>query len=192
LVKQLQRYIHEHMPKALPMLQRLSKTTVAEYPDKGEFDGVKRCWRRRVSYQTLLAPKRVARQLTATSLEEFLRLEPPQSKDGKPLYHCQPRVCVNLRQLLKTGTIEFRHFAGTLDENILMTCFVWVHRFMHHALSNGDFNELLEEFKFEKFPMFLEYNHELEKRYRATVHDGTVDKAQIVENINTILLGGFQ
>ena len=192
-LKQLQRYIHEHMPKALPMLQKLPKPTVAQYQDKEVFEGAKRRWRRRrVSHQTLLNPARVAKQLQAASIEEFFRLEPPQSKDGKPLRHCQPRVCVNVRQLLETDTIEFRHFAGTLDEDELTTCFMWVHRFMQHALADGDFDELLEEFAQEKFPAFPEYDHELENRYRATVHDGTLDKSQIADNIKSILEGTFK
>src|SRR5690606_23961726 len=90
----------------------------------------KRWKRRRVSHQTLLTPHRVTQQLTATTPEEFFELEVPASNSGKPLWHAQPRVCVNLRQLLQTDTIEFRHFAGTLNLEVLEDCFNWCQKFL--------------------------------------------------------------
>jgi hypothetical protein len=191
-LKKIQRYIHDNMPIALPGLQHLPKPTVAQYPDLEERQGAQRRWRRRrVSHQTLLTPARVERQLQATTVEEFFRLEPPQGKDGKPLWHCQPRLCVNLRQMLETDTVEFRHFAGTLDEATMRKCVSWCRDFLVWALLDRDIESLFESYQPSDFPPFPEYNHELEKRYRATVHDGTVPREQIVANIKSILEGTF-
>lgn len=192
MLKQVQHYIHEHMPFLLPGLQELPRPTSKEYECPEELKGAQRRWRRRrVSHQTLLTPQRLERQLQAKTNEEFFRLEVPQSKADKPLWHCQPRLCVNLRQLLETDTVEFRHFAGTLDESIMRKCVEWCRDFMLAALNNDPVETLTSRYQPSDFPKFPEYDHELERRYRATVHDGTLDKEIIARNIELILKGEF-
>lgn len=195
LLKRVQRHIHANMPKALARIEPLPRPTGDEYPDAEELEGARRRWRRRrVSHQTLLTPKRLAGQLEATSVEEFYNLEPPQNKVGKPLFHLQPRLCVNLRQHRETDTVEFRHFPGTLDEVKLSTCLQWCYIYLRHALQDIPIDGLLKTpyFATSMFPAFPRYNHWQETRYRQTVHDGTVSKMDIAINIDFILQQGVR
>lgn len=192
-LKHLQKYIHQNMRKVLAVIQPLPKPDKKQWPDPEELAGATRRWRRRrVSHQTLLTPSRLEKQLSATTVEEFFRLEPPHDKNGKPQWQCQPRLCVNLRQLLETDTIEFRHFAGTMDEERFRIAFNWCLAFIEQALENKPIEPLLASYSNFEFPKFPEYSHWMEKRYRATVHDGTVPKDKIKENINKILEGTFE
>lgn len=192
-LKQIQWYIHEHMPKCLKHIQPIPKPQRGVEEQVFEYEGRLRRWKRmRVSHQTLLTRSRLERQLSATNLQEFFNLEPPQSKSGKPLWHCQPRVCVNLRQLLETETIEFRHFAGTMDEKELKYCLNWCKDFLMAAIYNHPIELLLFKYEKEKFPTFCPYDHRLEIGYRATVHDGTNSKEDIISNIKSIKKGTFQ
>lgn len=192
-LKKVQRYIHDNMPKALPIIEPLLRPKPDDYPNAEEFEGALRRWRRRrVSHQTLLTEKRLAIQLRAKTIAEFFCREVPQSKEGKPQWQCQPRLCVNLRQLLETDTVEFRHFPGTLDEVELTNCLLWCGKFMQHALQGWYIEPLLAWAKQKKFPSFPKYVHWREVRYRATVHDGTVPKEQIVANIKAIEAGKFK
>lgn len=191
-LKQVQKYIHEYMPRIFPVIEPLPKPTMWEYSNPVELEGASRRWRRRrVSHQALLTRERLAHQLAATTVQEFFDREPP-SKDGKPLWHLQPRLCVSLRQMLQTDTTEFRHFPGTLDENELGACVWWCDRFMSAALENGPVQSLLDWAARRKFPSFPPYVHDMEVKYRATVHDGTVPRDKIKKNIVAILAGRFE
>lgn len=187
-LKRVQRYIHENMRKVLRHIQQLPKPTAQEHPDREELEGAWRRWRRRrVSHQTLLTSKRLAHQLEAPTLEEFYAREVPRTQEGRPLWHLQPRLCVNLRQHKETDTVEFRHFAGTLDEGELRTCVSWCNDFLHHAIMNLPIEDLLEAYDPRYFPTFPKYDHRLEVRYRQTVHDGSLRPEQIAANIRRIL-----
>lgn len=195
LLKRVQQHIHANMSKVLAHIEPLPRPIGDEYPDAEELEGARRRWRRRrVSHQTLLTPERLAGQMEATSVEEFYNLEPPQSKAGKPLFHLQPRLCVNLRQHRETDTVEFRHFPGTLDEAQLSICLHWCYSYLRHALQDIPIDELLATpcFATSMFPAFKRYNHWQETLYRQTVHDGTVSKMDIATNIDFILQQGVQ
>lgn len=193
-LKRVQKFIHEVMPTLLPIIQPLPSPGRFDFPGEEEWKGAKRRWRRRrVSHQTLLTPSRLAKQLGASSLEEFFSSEvPSRSLDGAPQYHLQPRLCVNLRQLRETDTVEFRHFAGTLDPNQVELAARYCGIFLECALENDKHSlfagapDIAEE-----LPKFPEYNHKLELRYRATCHDGTLSRKQIEGNIDRILSGEF-
>jgi hypothetical protein len=126
------------------------------------------------------------------SVEEFFAAEAPEDKKGKPLYHLAIRSAVNLRQLLETETIEFRHFPGTLDEHELETCFLWCREYLNAALHTDEPTTLLYRRRFlskRRFPTFPKYVHWMEERYKRTVHDGSVSKEEIKKNIQKILKG---
>lgn len=189
LLKRLQCYIHNWMPKLLPIVEPLERPTAEEFPNEAELAGALRRWRRRrVSHQTLLTAKRLSGQMKAQTIPEFFELEVPKSRAGKPLWHCQPRLCVNLRQILQTDTVEFRHFPGTLDDVQLLAALRWCQWFMRHALADDEISSVeINTMATAPYPQFMRYDHDLETRYRRTVHDGTVPKDQIRENINKIL-----
>jgi len=110
-------------------------------------------------------------------------------KVGRPLWHFQPRAAVNLRQLRETDTIEFRHFPGTLDIAELTISFEWCAHYLECALVGH--NPINTWVGWNGFPKFPKYVHWMECRYRATCHDGTLSKAEIVENIKLIEEGRF-
>lgn len=192
-LKRVQAYIHQYMPLAWDVIEPLPRPVPSPRLGGAELDGALRRWRRRrVSHQTLLRPERLHYQLQAVSVDEFFRREPPAAKTtGKPLWTAQPRLCVSLRQLLQTDTVEFRHFPGTLDEQELGACVGWCRRFLEAALDNASFLALLEWARSQSWPAFPEYKHWQEVRYRATVHDGSLRKEQIRANIQAILEGTF-
>lgn len=184
-LKRVQRYIHRWMPKVLSIVEPIPRPTREEYPVEEEFRGALRRYRRRqVSHHTLLTPIRLAGQLRAKDLTEFFELEVPKArKDGRPMWHLQPRLCVNVRQLLETDTIEFRHFPGTLDEELFENALSWCQQFTLHALDDADLTPALQNAKVTKFPQFPRYEHWKEVNYRRTVHDGTNTPEQITAAI---------
>lgn len=193
-LKRVQKFIHEVMPSLLPIIQPLRRPDRFDFPGEEEWKGAKRRWRRRrVSHQTLLTPSRLAKQLRATSLEEFFSSEAPsRGRDGAPRYRDQPRLCVNLRHLRETDTIEFRHFAGTLSSAQVELAARYCGVFLECALED-DRHRLFAWAQdiAEELPKFPEYNHKLELRYRATCRDGTLSRKQIKSNIDRILSGEF-
>lgn len=188
LLKQMQRYIHEHLPGMLPLVQEIPPgTTPAE---------CKRAKRRKVSHQTFLTESRLAHQLKAITLKDFFEREVPRSKAGAVMWHAQPRVCVNLRQLLQTNTVEFRHFAGTLDEGELLTCVNWCRDFLLAAFTDRPAHELycwweaeLTEKYTAPFPVFPEFNEVREIGYQATASNIGVPREEILANIKAIERG---
>ncbi len=191
-LKKAQAFIHKHMRQAIEILVPLPAPDQKQYPGLQEYKGALRRWRRRkVSHRSLLPPDRLKHQLEARTVEEFFNREPPTSKAGKPLFHAQPRLCVSLRQLLQTDTVEFRHFPGTLDEGELYACCIWCERFLRYALTDGGIKPLLAWARGRKFPAFPPYIHWMEVCFRATVHDGTLPRSTIEDNIKAILEGTF-
>jgi hypothetical protein len=154
-----------------------------------------RRWRRRcVSHHTVLVRARTERMLAAQTADDFFRAEVPASRDGRPLWHCQPRAAVNLRQLLETDTVEFRHFPGTLEPQRLKDALYWAKMWLEMALE-GDPDPVRHarrvwEGALRPIP-FPDYVHWREVRYRATCHDGTVPRDQIATNIRAIQEGRF-
>jgi hypothetical protein len=182
-LKLLQRYIHEQLPAVLPLLEPIPQgNTPAER---------KRARRRKVSHQTFLTPHRLRRQLAATTVKGFFELEVPWSKEHKPLWHAQPRVCVNLRQLLQTDTVEFRHFPGTLSGRELLTCVRWCRDFILAALEGDPLAGLWDRYAKEPVPVFPGFDLDREVGYQATAANNGLSYEETRKNIELILKGTF-
>ena len=193
VLKDLQRWIHATMPKVFRVVEPLPRPEEQYMHDPAVYKGALRRWRRRrVSHQSLLTKKRLTRQLDAPDLTSFFEREVPQSK-GRPMWHFQPRLCVNIRQLLETDTIEFRHFPGTLDPDHMFTAANWCREYLLAGLfGRSDLKTLLRKYEGMDFPPFPDYDHTMECRYRATCHDGSMKKEDIAANIKAILEGTFK
>jgi len=192
LLKALQTYIHTHMPIILPIIEPIPAPQHNLYRDPRSYAGAMRRFRRRkVSHHTLLSKKRLDKQLATKSCKEFFMAEVPHRENGTPCWHLQPRCCVNIRQLNETNTIEFRHWPGTLDGSELFNCIEWCRRFLQFALASNPVEQLLAWMRPLHFPTFPEYNHDLEVKYRATCHDGSLKDDEIVTNIKAIEAGKF-
>lgn len=184
----------------LDIVEPIDKPYRGDYPEETAWRGALRRWkRRRRSHHTILPINRLPLQLGAQTVERFFEAEVPYSRAGRPLWHAQARAAVNLRQLMETDTIEFRHFPGTLAPNKVTMAGLWCKVYTQCALewegSPANIN-LPGEFQsaggdFTLLPKFEPYVHWQEVRYRATVHDGTLSKEQIVQNIVAIEAGSF-
>lgn len=142
-------------------------------------------WARR-SRLTLLTPHRLARQLSAVSPDEFFRYEVPVSKTGQVMWHAQPRVCVNLRQLLQTNTVEFRHFHGSLEVEQIETAFRWCVDFLRAILSGRPLDKLWDTYCKKWFPAPCAYDDNLEQGYWCTSPVSGLSKEVIQSNIKEL------
>lgn len=183
--KRIQRYIASD-PGYLDVVEPIPKPEPDQYPSQEEYDGAMRRYKRRlVSHHKTLPKNAFTRQQKATTMEEFFDAEAP-FKDGKPMHHLAPRCAVNLRQMKETDTIEFRHFPLTLDPDKFQACLRWCRDFLFAALNGGEKpTDLFKNGDYD-IPTFPEYVHWMEIGYRLTVHDGTVKREKIEDNIAKI------
>jgi hypothetical protein len=192
-LKKIQTYVDEELRWYIDTLEYIPKPVVEDYPWEGSFEGaMKRFHRRQRSHHTFIPKMRVATQMHAKSVHEFLEAEVPRAGDGAVMWHAQPRAAVNLRQLRETKTIEFRHFPGTLDPEEFKAALTWCKEFLHAAINTGEQvfylgTRLGVQTGALKLPTFRPYVHWMELRYRATTHDGTWNPKQIKEHIEYIL-----
>lgn len=180
MLKLVQTYIHEKLPRWIDSVDPLPKaTTPAEK---------KRLRRNKVSHRTLLTPQRLKYQMEAETLQEFFEREVPRSKKGQVMWHAQPRLAVGLRQLLQTDTVEFRHFFGTLEEEELLGAMKWCRKFLLYALRDLSFKPSRN---LVSLPVPKPFNEELEIKYQATANHNGLSKKECQRNIQMILDGEF-
>lgn len=170
-LKRFQLFIHEWMPLLLPIIEPLPRP-VNDYKTEEEYAGALKRWRRRrVSHQKLMLSERLRFQQEATSPEDFRDREYRdfRTRALHPAIH--PRLCVNLRQLWETDTIEFRHFPGTIDPERLQAAVEWCREFVKMALREGEPKQdprMVAKYYSQKLPTFKRYDHWLETGYEAT------------------------
>lgn len=193
-LQRVQAFIHEHLPSFFQEMLLLDKPSRAEGQSEEEHAGAVRRWRRnRVSQQTLLTPKRLSAQLEATTLDEFFEAEAPMGRNGRPQWQFQPRLAINLRQLRETDTVEFRCFFGTMEERRLRFALQFCDDFLCAAISGQPGEKLVELYRSRRqlWPLRPPYNHRLDQGFRATTHDHSVKRADIIANTRRILEGEF-
>lgn len=190
LLKQFQFFIHtefmNHVHQMVPI--PIGKTLAEKKREK----------RMHVSHRSFVPMESLRKQFEATTVQEFFEGEVHKGPDGRPLYHLRARCCVNLRQLLDTDTIEFRHFPGTLDEDELRRCIQWCHDFVHVCLAGESLQQLVTEYTQNRklpFHPFQPFDELLEIGYQATCghqpKTGGFTKQEILDNITAILGGTF-
>lgn len=189
-LKRLQVYVHDQLKPFISKIEPIPVPVRSDYKSNAAFEGANwRYKRRKKSHQTFLTPKRIAHQLQAETVQEFLEREVPRASNGNVMWHAQARCCVNIRQLRETNTIEFRHFPGTLSEQEFFGATQWCYQFMLAALITDEpIASVWKRFSKEyTLPKFEPYKHELEVRYALTCADGTVAKKERIENIERLL-----
>lgn len=201
-LKRLARYNAQWLPLILDVVEPIRKPLLPSNPEGAKaYSGALRRYKRcKVSHHTVLPANRLIEQVTAQTIQAFFEAEVPHTAvQRKPMWHAQPRAAVNVRQLLQTETLEFRHFPGTLDTHKLAMVGQWCLCYIECALGDWDIpNEVnpIERFltgggDFNLIPRFQLYQHDLEVRYRATCHDASLPKHVIKANIAAILAGTF-
>lgn len=165
-------------------------TTVAQKEERKRWNWMK------MSHWTKIPEDRVRKQLKASTTKEFFEAEVPQSK-GKPHWACQPRAAVNLRQLLQTDTIEFRHWTMSIDPDEVLNAVNWCRDYLELMLQNAEQDEavaLFEEYYSDKaFPKLCDYPFSWEKEqiWRATSISKN-PRAVIEANIQKVLEGTWK
>lgn len=144
-LKRLQTFIHKVMPELLPVLCPLPKPRASHglceidydpvFADPDELKGAVRDWKRWCRNLTSFLPQmRFDLQMAARTPKEFFEAEAIDLKTGKVHWALATRACVNLRQLLQTDTVEFRHFTGTSSPDELLNATLWCKAFLEAAL----------------------------------------------------------
>ena len=190
ILKRFQKVIHTDFKSIINELEPIPVPTHENFPYSFSYNGaMKRYKRRKRSHHMFLSETRLGKQSNSKTTKDFFEMEVPFTKEGKPMWHAQARVCVNLRQLLQTNTIEFRHFPGTLSASEFRDSLKWCQEFVRCILNK---KSVIKLWKHQKnrltFPKFAKYQHDLETIYRQTCWDGSIDKKKIPENIERILV----
>lgn len=180
-LKKLARYIYENRA-VYKMVDVLPRENERQHPTDEERRAARRRYNwMRMSHMTVIPEYRVEKQEAAKTLQEFFEAEVPRSKSGKPLWHAQPRAAVNLRQLLQTDTIEFRHFAQTLNPYEVVQAVNWCRDYLLAAFDSqpavGLFESRYDRIAFPKLDTI--YTHWQELRWLATTP--TKNKRPVVE-----------
>ena len=174
LLKRVQYYIHETMPQLLPIIDPLvppDLLKLMDFPGNiGEYQAAyKRHKRNKVSHHTLLRIDRVHEQGRASTIAEFFDRESPwDEKRQRALHHLQPRLCVSLRQMLDTDTVEFRHFFGTLDPDELRAACEWAGYYLLCAMDREPVESLISRARRMPFPKAPPFLPRLDKIFLAT------------------------
>jgi len=192
LLKRIQKYVSENY-EVFDLVDPLPYPTGEQYPEKEELKAARKRYHwMRMSHFSRIPLNRVEKQLAASTVQEFLEAEVPRSREGKVLWHAQARAAVNLRQLLQTDTIEFRHFPGVVDETELYNSISWCRDYLEAALEGHSatklFNAYYADVDFPKLDRI--YEHWMEKRWKATSISKT-KRPEVEANVATILDGEF-
>lgn len=189
-LKSLQQYIHTHLKDALPILEPISNPLRFDYKTEEDYElAIWHSKRMKRSHQSFVAQTFLDRQAAATSPKEFFQKEKPQRPNGTYAEHLMPRCCVNLRQMLQTDTIEFRHFFSTLSVLEFEAAAFWCERFLHHWRIGSTKEMVILDAKLtapripKETPRF---DPILERRFRLTAWDGTVKPDVALANAKLI------
>jgi hypothetical protein len=169
-LKRLQTFIHCIMPDVLPVIDAIPKPSIRTYPKEQEYVGAKRDYLRcRRNHHTLMSGKRIELQMRARTPKEFFEAEAIHIATGRIYWATVARACVNLRQLLQTDTVEFRHFPGSDSPAEVLNVTQWCKMFLEAAFdgSNISAQELLSSFDLNSrsWPKHSPYVYWLDEGY---------------------------
>lgn len=172
-LKKLQAFIHVVMPDLLPVIDPIPFPTAQAYSHPTALAGARRNYNtRKKDHYTLLKTWRLELQNSASTPREFLDAEAIHLKTGKVHWALALRACVNLRQLLQTDTVEFRHFPMPATAEELLSTTRWCQMFLEAAFDGGavSSSELLEDFGFVgcAWPKFMLYDPWLDEGFHYT------------------------
>jgi len=172
-LKQLQTFIHSVMPELLPIIDPIPVPKKHTYLNKVASAGAKRNYKIRLrDHHTLLPGWRLVLQMKARTPQEFFEAEAVHVETGKVHWAIVARTCVNLRQMMQTDTVEFRHFFMPDSAEELLNSTLWCKMFLEAAFDGGSVSaqELLREFKFDRraWPTFLPYDPWLDEGFYYT------------------------
>jgi hypothetical protein len=169
-LKQLQSFAHRVLPEILPLIDPI---LVPEYKsfERAYKGALKNYNTRKRDHHTLLSPERLALQMKARTPKEFFEAEVIDEKTGKLHWAIRPRTAVNLRQMLQTDSIEFRHWFMPYTPEQLLDTVRWSKYFLEAAFDGSDISgmDLLAGFKLKSsWPICLPYDPWLDRGFYFT------------------------
>lgn len=184
--KKLFNYIQLNAEEAFKITDPIEKPSPMNYPTEEYKGAIKRYNRTCVSHHHILNKKIENRVMATKTIEEFMQAHINTSETGKLLWHFSPRAGINMRQLLETKTIEFRHFYGTLNLEEYKSCFLWCKEFINAGIStNESLKDITKKYNF-LFPKPKKYEHRLHLMWEKTTRGKNKEK-DIIKTINEII-----
>lgn len=161
-LKRIQKWFHDNYKQLLD--------SIDNFADLHTGDPVveRRLRRMEVSRHKVVSDKILAKQLAATATEEFYNWEAPQTKDGKPMFHIAPRLALNLRQLKDTNSVEFRHWASTMEIEEIWNAFKVCEKVLIAAMHEEPVEPIIEYARTLKLPKQLPVDTHLQLGYELT------------------------
>lgn len=170
LLKKLQKFICENT-SIYRLVDKMPEPTYEEFPKEEDYQMARKRWNwMKMSHWSVTPKNRVEAQLKAKTPKQFLDEEVPVSR-GTRFWFSQPRAAINLRQLIQTDTIEFRHFTQSLDGDEVLTAIEWCRDYLLVALDNGNVTKLYNNsYRNRRFPTLADYPFDpvLEERWSST------------------------
>lgn len=189
--KRLFKYINKYADEAYEIVDNIQKPERDWFITDEEYKGaIKRHHHSLKSHHRKLSPNRIAAILKAKTTKEFYEEHAPLTDKGR-MWYFAPRAGINIRHLWTTGTIEFRHFYGTLNYNELKYSLLWCQQFVYAALNTGNppkeiYKSIYKKYGHPKFPKCPIYDHTLELNFRKT-SIGKIKRKEAEKNIAIIL-----
>lgn len=169
LLKRVATYMRRSEEFVYGVLEPIPRPTPTDYHNPGDMTwALKRYRRRLVSHHYSLPIARWYELTSATTSQQVYEAHAAPTKSGGRAWHIAPRPGMNLRSLWKHGTIEYRHFPGTVDPEEIESCAEWCLRFTRAAIEGGpEVTELWQQREW-KIPRFVACDPTLEAGYQAT------------------------
>ena len=186
--------IVDPVPEIVPVMKPDGMLGLPERDEEAWEAAAKRRKRRFKSHHLVQSIGQHKAMMAADTVQSFFDAEVPQ-KNGRALHHLAARKAVNLRQMMDTETIEFRHFVGTLDTFEMNCALTWCRDWLARALAWDDDDpewviaELMQSRYPGDFPRTPLFDHRLERGYQLTNHGHGLKRADIERNIQKILGG---
>ena len=164
-LKRVARYIRANERIAMGLVEPIPEPDPALYSRDAFRGAMQRFRRRHRSHQTVLSEPRYIAMTHATTPLEF------KAAMAGPHPALFQRPGINMASLWQQGTVEFRHFPGTVHYDEFLSALKWCALFMEAALSEHGLPSAWVIYSNNgpwKFPHFEPYNHDLELGWRHT------------------------
>ena len=162
-------YFYKYQEEIFQITEKLIPPTREEYPDPLAFKGaMKRYRRRKVSHQKKIDKRLLECFYKHSNPKDIWDCFVPKRPNGIPCYN-PSRPGINVFQLFRIGTIEFRHFSMTFDLELFGNCLKWVKEIVYTALTDEKVPyQIWKELGEPEFPPFQPYDYKIDRIFQLT------------------------
>jgi hypothetical protein len=176
-LKRFFQYLQDSANFVYTVVEPLPEPRREEFGTIDEFKGALKRWRRNLdSHHHVLPGSRCSEIMNATTPQEFKDAHASPTSTGSRAWHVAKRPGMNMRSLWKHGTVEYRHFHGTVSPQKAASAARWCQLFTNEA-TNFAFGEtsigprlLYETHGPFDFPQPQPYRHDLQLGFERTKH----------------------